>query len=45
MERREASINDVPIRSEDRKFDWDTPDNIRPEDFPSLSQLENELLK
>jgi hypothetical protein len=37
MRRREASINDVPIRAEDRKFHW--PDGARPGDHPGLSDL------
>ena len=38
MRRRIASINDLPIKAEDRKFHWDlgTP---RPADHPSLSDL------
>jgi nuclear transport factor 2 (NTF2) superfamily protein len=38
MRRREASINDVPIRFEDRKFLW-TPQGPRPKDHPGLTQL------
>jgi len=38
MMRRFASINDLPIRAEDRKFFW--PLGRRPDDHPSLSQLE-----
>jgi nuclear transport factor 2 (NTF2) superfamily protein len=38
MQRRYASINDVPIRSEERKFLW--PLGRRPDDHPSLSQLD-----
>jgi nuclear transport factor 2 (NTF2) superfamily protein len=37
MRRREASINDVPIRPEDRKFHW--PLGPRPADHPGLSDL------
>jgi hypothetical protein len=37
MRRREASINDVKIRAEDRKFTW--PDGPRPTDFPGLTEL------
>jgi len=37
MMRRFASINDLPIRAEERKFFW--PLGKRPEDHPSLSQL------
>ena len=37
MRRREASINDVPIREQDRKFTW--PLGARPQDFPGLSDL------
>lgn len=37
MRRREASINDVPIRLEDRKFTW--PRGPRPADHPGLSDL------
>jgi nuclear transport factor 2 (NTF2) superfamily protein len=38
MRRREASINDVPIRQEDRKFLW--PElGPRPADYPGLSEL------
>ncbi len=38
MHRREASINDVPIRIEDRKFLW--PDlGPRPGDYPGLTEL------
>ncbi|WP_022666628.1 DUF1348 family protein [Desulfospira joergensenii] len=38
MHRREASINDVPIRKEDRKFLWPKL-GPRPEDFPGLTEL------
>lgn len=34
---RHASINDVPIKPEDRKFHW--PLGRRPDDHPSLSEL------
>ena len=37
MRRREASINDVPIREEDRKFRW--PLGPRPVDHPGLSDV------
>ncbi len=37
MRRREASINDVLLREEDRKFRW--PLGARPVDHPGLSQL------
>lgn len=37
MARREASINDVPIVSAERKFDW--PLGARPLDWPGLSEL------
>jgi nuclear transport factor 2 (NTF2) superfamily protein len=37
MRRREASINDVPIREEDRKFRW--PLGPRPADHPGLTEL------
>ncbi|ACL60183.1 DUF1348 family protein [Methylobacterium nodulans] len=37
MRRREASINDVPIRETDRKFHW--PLGPRPEGHPGLSDL------
>lgn len=37
MRRREASINDVPIREQDRKFRW--PLGPRPSDHPGLTQL------
>jgi len=37
MRRREASINDVPIRADDRKFLW--PQGPRPADHPGLTQL------
>jgi len=35
MKRREASINDVPIKLEDRQFFWDAP-GARPADMPGL---------
>jgi len=38
MRRREASINDVPIRPEDRRFHWEAP-GPRPADHPGLSDL------
>ncbi len=34
---RHASINDLPIRQQDRKFLW--PQGRRPDDHPSLSEL------
>jgi uncharacterized protein len=37
MQRRFASINDLPIREADRKFHW--PLGRRPDDHPSLSDL------
>lgn len=37
MERREASINDVPITEGERRFTW--PLGIRPADFPGLTEL------
>lgn len=37
MQRRFASINDLPIRESDRKFHW--PLGRRPDDHPSLSEL------
>lgn len=37
MARRLASINDLPIREEDRKFFW--PQGRRPEDYPGLGEL------
>jgi nuclear transport factor 2 (NTF2) superfamily protein len=37
MQRREASINDVPITEADRLFRW--PLGPRPEDHPGLTQL------
>jgi nuclear transport factor 2 (NTF2) superfamily protein len=37
MRRRVASINDAPIRAEDRKFHW--PLGRRPDDHPGLSDL------
>jgi nuclear transport factor 2 (NTF2) superfamily protein len=38
MRRREASINDVLIRPEERKFHWPAP-GARPADHPGLSEL------
>lgn len=35
MRRREASINDVPIKSGDRRFFWDAP-GPRPDNVPGL---------
>jgi uncharacterized protein len=37
MRRREASINDVPIREADRLFLW--PQGARPADHPGLAEL------
>jgi hypothetical protein len=37
MRRRIASINDLPIRDEDRKYHW--PPGRRPDDHPGLSDL------
>ena len=37
MRRREASINDVPIKSEDRRFFWDAP-GARPDNVPGLKE-------
>ena len=37
MRRREASINDVPIRMSDRKFHWQL--GIRPADYPGMTDL------
>ena len=37
MARRLASINDLPIRAEDRKFHW--PLGRRPDDHPGLTDL------
>jgi uncharacterized protein len=37
MRRREASINEVPIRESDRKFHW--PLGKRPADHPGLTEL------
>jgi nuclear transport factor 2 (NTF2) superfamily protein len=37
MERREASINDIPITESNRLFRW--PSGTRPEDHPGLSEL------
>jgi len=38
MQKRFASINDLPIRESERKFHW--PLGRRPDDHPSLSELE-----
>ena len=38
MEERHASINDLPIKQSDRKYDWDRS-GPRPADHPSLSEL------
>jgi len=37
MRRRLASINDLPIRPEDRLYHW--PQGRRPDDYPGLSEL------
>jgi nuclear transport factor 2 (NTF2) superfamily protein len=37
MRRRIASINDLPIKSDERKYHW--PLGPRPNDVPSLSEL------
>ena len=37
MQRRLASINDLPIQESDRKFHW--PQGRRPDDHPGLSEL------
>ena len=37
MQRRFASINDLPIREDERRFRW--PAGRRPDDHPSLSEL------
>jgi len=37
MQRRFASINDLPIRQSERKFHW--PQGRRPDDHPGLSDL------
>jgi len=37
MQRRFASINDLPINIDDRKFNW--PLGRRPDDYPGLSEL------
>jgi hypothetical protein len=37
MQKRYASINDLPIKDEDRKFHW--PLGRRPDDHPGLSDL------
>ncbi|WP_086931763.1 DUF1348 family protein [Agarilytica rhodophyticola] len=37
MQKRFASINDLPIQESDRKFHW--PQGRRPDDHPSLSDL------
>lgn len=37
MNRREASINDIPILESERKFRW--PQGVRPDDHPGLTDL------
>jgi hypothetical protein len=37
MQRRFASINDLPIKDSERKFHW--PQGRRPDDHPGLSEL------
>ena len=37
MQRRYASINDLPIKESERKYHW--PLGRRPDDYPGLSQL------
>ena len=37
MQRRYASINDLPISAAERKFHW--PQGRRPDDHPGLSEL------
>ena len=37
MRRRIASINDLPIKNDERKYHW--PLGRRPDDYPSLSDL------
>lgn len=37
MRRREASINDIPIKESERKFRW--PSGPRPADHPGLTEL------
>jgi nuclear transport factor 2 (NTF2) superfamily protein len=39
MRRREASINDVPIREQDRKFFWPAP-GPRPADHPGIPDVQ-----
>lgn len=39
MQRREASINDVPILESDRKFDWPAP-GPRPADHPGIPDVQ-----
>jgi nuclear transport factor 2 (NTF2) superfamily protein len=39
MRRREASINDVPIREQDRKFFWPAP-GPRPADHPGIPGIQ-----
>jgi len=37
MQKRYASINDMPIQASERKFHW--PQGRRPDDYPGLSEL------
>ena len=37
IQRRYASINDLPITEIERKFRW--PQGIRPDDYPGLTEL------
>jgi nuclear transport factor 2 (NTF2) superfamily protein len=41
MRRREASINDLPITAEQRRFLW--PSGPRPTDFPGLSAMDRQV--
>lgn len=38
MKRREASINDMPIKQDERRFLWDAPGR-RPDDVPGLAAV------
>ncbi len=40
MRRRQASINDVPIKESDCLFHWDAPGR-RPDDHPGLTELDS----